>query len=66
VYVLTNTQRCVYVIERVGWERFNNRYPLYGEPGPGPARVDNRYDEEVWRVAPPPGDGNFRDAEEGW
>jgi hypothetical protein len=28
VYVLTNRPRCVYVIGKIGWDRFNSRYPL--------------------------------------
>jgi 5-methylcytosine-specific restriction endonuclease McrA len=33
VYVLTNRPRCVYVIGKLGWDRFNKRYPLLSEPG---------------------------------
>jgi hypothetical protein len=51
VYVLTNRPRCVYVIGKIGWDRFNARYPLLSEgesllPGvrldselPGPAEL---------------------------
>lgn len=32
VYVLTNRPRCVYVVGKIGWDRFNARYPLLSEP----------------------------------
>jgi hypothetical protein len=41
VYVLTNRPRCVYVIGKIGWDRFNKRYPLQesrrstAQPTPG-------------------------------
>ena len=31
-YVLLNRGRCVYVISKIGWDRFNARYPLLSEP----------------------------------
>ncbi len=32
VYVLTDRARCVYAVEKIGWERLSQRYPLLNEP----------------------------------
>lgn len=34
-YVLLNRGRCVYVIGKIGWDRFNARYPMLSEPDEG-------------------------------
>jgi hypothetical protein len=65
VYVLTNRPRCVYVIGKLGWDRFNKRYPLLSEPSAGDANSPRTHgwrengsaggseSDEVWRYRPP-------------
>lgn len=40
VYVILDKDRCLYVVGKLGWERFANRYPLLSEPGPEYARLE--------------------------
>jgi hypothetical protein len=68
VYVLTSRERCVYAIEKIGWDRFSQRYPLLneseGSPADGPRTASQttgssdslsdceRFEEPVWRTRP--------------
>lgn len=51
-YVLLNRGRCVYVIGKIGWDRFNKRYPMLSEgdrtrASLGPQRTKGRLSAPV-------------------